>query len=126
MDLNRKELIGRLTADPKQLDFTTGIGASFTVATSYTYEKNGEKVEKATFHNCLASNKLAEIIMKFCKKGSKVYVAGRDEQQTYQKDNGEKKISYQLKVMDFIALDTKPKTDSIVEDKEQSLDDFDF
>jgi len=126
MNLNRKEHIGRLTADPKELQFTAGIGASFTVATSYTYDRNGEKIEKATFHNCLASNKLAEIIIKYCKKGSKVYVAGRDEQQTYQKDNGEKKVSYQLKVQDFIALDSKPKTDTIVEDKEPSIDDFDF
>lgn len=116
MDHNRSQFIGRFTDAPKKLEKDDKIGASFTVASSYRY-KNGEKdVEISTFMNSVVWGKLAEITLKFCKKGSQVYVAGRLQQETYQKEDGTKRVTYKLIVNELISFDKKETVENSPED----------
>ena len=80
-DLNRWYGIGRLTADPA-LTYTQG-GASvakFSIASSYTYAKDGAKKETTSFFNCVAWEKTGEIIAQYVKKGQRIAIEGRLQQ----------------------------------------------
>ncbi len=80
MDLNKVQLIGRLTRDPEVKTTPGGSQvASFSVATgfSWTDKESGQKKEQTEFHNVVAWRKLAEIIGQYLKKGSQIYNEGR-------------------------------------------------
>lgn len=79
MDLNSVVLIGRLTRDA-ELKFTNaGKGvASFSLAV------NGYKKDEVHFVNCQKWN--AEKLASFLKKGKRVSVVGRLEQQRWEKN----------------------------------------
>ncbi|EKE01871.1 MAG: hypothetical protein ACD_21C00031G0001, partial [uncultured bacterium] len=64
MDLNKVMLIGRVTKDPDVRTLQTGQAvASFSIATNRQWkDAQGQKQEKAEFHNIVAWRKLAEII----------------------------------------------------------------
>lgn len=96
--LNRVDLIGnvgRLEVTSKgELKI-----ANFSIATSEKY--NG--TEKTTWHNCVAFGKLADVIEKYSGKGQKVFVSGKLDTQTYEK-NGEKRTSTKIVVHEFTML----------------------
>jgi len=67
---NRVQLIGHLGNDPEIKTFEGGkIKAKFSMATSEYYKKeNGEKVTETQWHNIVAWNGTAKIIVKLFKK----------------------------------------------------------
>jgi single-strand DNA-binding protein len=79
MDLNKVQIIGRLTRDPEVRTTPNGAQvASFSVATSFNWtDQSGQKKEQTEFHNVVAWRKLAEIIGQYVKKGSQIYIEGR-------------------------------------------------
>jgi len=86
--VNKVILIGNLGADPEVHTFDDGgTVVNFNVATSENWKdkKTGEKVEKTEWHRVKAFGKLAEICAAYLKKGSKVYVEGKNETRKYQK-----------------------------------------
>lgn len=110
MNLNRAELIGRVTRDPELRALTSGSSVcSFGIATNYSYnDKSGQKVEKVSFHNCTIFGKGAEIFSKYVTKGQEVYVAGRLEYQEWEKKDGGKGEKTVIMVEDF-QFGQKPK-----------------
>lgn len=94
-DLNRATLIGNVTKDP-QLRYT-GKGTaviSFSIATNRSMQnEDGSYKDLPTFHNIVAWSKLAERIAKVVTKGKKIYVEGRIENRSYEKDGVTKYIS---------------------------------
>lgn len=88
MGLNKTQLIGRLKADPVVRKNENGEMASFTIATNETYYDNEGKIkEKTEWHKVVAFNNKAKQCKKFLKKGSRVYIEGRNNTRSYQKDN---------------------------------------
>lgn len=98
MYLNKLQLIGRLTADP-QLRYTASsmTVCTFSIATSFSYERNGERKENVEFHNCEAWDKLAESIGRHMTKGSLVYIEGRLRTESWDGECGKK--HYRVKVV---------------------------
>jgi single-strand DNA-binding protein len=94
-DLNRATLIGNVTKDP-QLRYT-GKGTaviSFSMATNRSMQnEDGSYKDLPTFHNVVAWSKTAERLAKVLGKGKKVYVEGRIENRSYEKDGVTKYIS---------------------------------
>ena len=90
MNLNKAQLIGRITNDPEMKALPSGTPVvKFGLATNRVYKtKDGEKKEVAQFHNCVAFGKLAEIIGQWAKKGQEVYVDGRIEYRSWDKKDG--------------------------------------
>ncbi len=89
MSLNRHEIIGRLGKDPEIRHLENGSTvASFSVATSMTWKdrNTGEKREKTEWHNCVIWGELAEVVEKYVKKGDQIYLAGRSETRSWEKD----------------------------------------
>jgi single-strand DNA-binding protein len=98
MSVNKVILIGNLGGDPEFKDVGTGL-AKFTMATSETYKtKDGEKKTETQWHNVSAWGKLAEIVSKYLKKGSKVYVEGKLTYHMVEDADGNKKYFTEIKI----------------------------
>ncbi len=109
MDLNKATIIGRLTADPESRTTPNGQSVvSLTVATNFSWtDGNGQKQDKAEFHNIVAWRKLAEIMSQYLKKGSKVYIEGRLQTRSWEDQNGNKKYRTEIIADNMIMLDSK-------------------
>lgn len=85
--LNKVQLIGFLGSDP-EVRYTTEQEAiaRVRIATSETWKKNGEKHEKTEWHNVVLFGKLGEIAGEHLKKGSLVYIEGRLQTRSWEKD----------------------------------------
>lgn len=113
MNLNKVMLIGNLTRDPELKTTPTGDSvASFSIATNFTWKnKDGQKQEKAEFHNIVAWRKLAEIIGQYLKKGSKIYIEGRLQTRNWEDQNGAKHYRTEIIADNMIMLDSKGQGD---------------
>ena len=99
--INKVTLIGAVGQDPETRFTAAGLAvASFSLATS---EKRKDKDEVTQWHNCVAFGKLAEIVQQYIVKGSKLYVEGTIQYQTYEKD-GEKRMATKIVVNDISML----------------------
>lgn len=90
MNLNKVQLIGRLTRDPEMR--TTPSGQTVTtigLATGRTWvDKSGQKQEKTEFHNIVMWGRLAEIAGQYLTKGQEAYIEGRLETRSYTGKDG--------------------------------------
>jgi len=119
MNLNKVQLIGRLTKDPELKALQSGAKvAKFGLATNHTYKKDdGTKVENVSFHNIVVFGKSAEIIAQYSKKGAELYVDGRIEYRSWDKKEGGKGYATEI-VVDNFQLGAKAKGTAIEEKKE--------
>ena len=86
MDLNKTEVIGRLTGD-MVLEYTAGSGAAigkFSIAVDHMKKKDGSV--ETSFFNCKAFGKLAENLNPYLKKGKQVCICGYFKQDRWEKD----------------------------------------
>lgn len=85
--LNKVFLIGHLGQDP-ELRYTASGDAicRFSLATSEKYTKNGESVEKTEWHRIVAWTKLAEICGQYLTKGKQVFIEGKLQTTSWEKD----------------------------------------
>ncbi len=88
MYLNKAMIYGNLTRDPEKRALPSGQSVvSFGVATNRSYtDKDGKKQEIAEFHNVVAFGKLADVMGQWLKKGRPVYIEGRLQTQSWEKD----------------------------------------
>lgn len=109
MNLNKAMIIGNLTRDPEVRTTPQGTSvASFSVATNFVWtDANGQKQERAEYHNVVAWRKLAEIIGQYLKKGSKVYIEGRLQTRDWVGQDGAKKYRTEIIAENMIMLDSK-------------------
>jgi single-strand DNA-binding protein len=108
--LNKVMLMGNLGNDP-EVRSTPGGGrvASFSLATSRTWnDQSGTKQEKTEWHKCIAWNqgtqKLADVVEQYCKKGKPVYVEGTIEYRQWQDKEGQTRYSTEIRVRELILL----------------------
>jgi single-strand DNA-binding protein len=89
MDLNRVTLIGNLSTEPEQKQLATGRSVTRTnLATNFVWKdrKTGEQKEKVDFHSIVAWNTIGDRIQKHLKKGDRIYVEGRLDHHSYEKE----------------------------------------
>lgn len=99
--INKLILLGAVGKDPEVRYTGEGLTiASFSLATS---EKRKDKEEVTQWHQCVSFGKLADIVKEYIKKGSKLYIDGTIQYQTYEKD-GEKKYATKIVVNDISML----------------------
>ena len=110
MDLNKVMLIGRSTNNlqVKTIESTGTPVVNFTVATNRKYKnKEGNMMEDAEYHRCVAYGKGAEVLGKYLVKGKRVYVEWRLRTRKRQDSEGAERFSTEIIVDSFIFLDTK-------------------
>lgn len=87
--VNKTILIGNLGSDPEIKTFDNGGKiATFSMATSEKWKNNdGTPGEHTEWHDVKVTfDKLADVVEKWVKKGSKLYVEGKIRTETWEKD----------------------------------------
>jgi single-strand DNA-binding protein len=87
--INKAILVGNLGKDPEMRYTAEGLAvANFNIATSDAWkDKNtGEKKERTEWHRIVAFGKLGEICGEYLSKGRQVYVEGRLQTRSWEKD----------------------------------------
>lgn len=90
MSLNKVLLIGNVGKDPEVRHLESGaVTASFSLATSERYkDRNGEVKDITEWHNIVCWRGLAEIVEKYVKKGTQLYIEGKIRTRSYQDRDG--------------------------------------
>ena len=99
--LNKVELIGTVGRAPEMKHFSGGsVKATFSMVTNESYKKKGEDewTEKATWHNIEMWGKRAEWAEKFVVKGTRLYIEGKLETDSWEDDDGNKRYKTFIKV----------------------------
>jgi single-strand DNA-binding protein len=106
MDLNKVQIIGRLTRDPEVRTTPNGANvASFSVATGLAWtDQSGQKKEQTEFHNVVAWRKLGDIVAQYLKKGSQVYIEGRLQTRSWEGQDGKKNYRTEIVAENMIML----------------------
>lgn len=102
LSLNKATLIGNLTRDVelKVLPSGKSVG-NFGLATNRVWkDKDGKKQEAVQFHNIVVFGPQAETLAQYCFKGHQIYIEGRIETRSWEKD-GEKKYTTEIVLENF-------------------------
>ncbi len=106
--INKVILVGLVGKDPevRYSQNATAI-ATFSLATNDQYKdkRTGEKIEKTSWHNCVAFGKNGELVGEYVRKGAKLYIDGSLDYQEYEKD-GVKKTITKITVRNFVMLNS--------------------
>jgi single-strand DNA-binding protein len=94
--MNKVILIGRAGKDAELADVNGKKKASFTVATSEYWKKDGERKELTTWHNVECWGPLAIICGQYVKKGTTVSVEGKIRNEQWEKDGVVNRRTYIL------------------------------
>jgi single-strand DNA-binding protein len=89
--INKVTLIGFLGRDPEVRYMPNGnqvVNVSIGTTDTWKDKETGEPKERTDWHRLVFFNKLAEIVAKYPKKGSQIYVEGSNRTRSYRK-NGE-------------------------------------
>lgn len=106
--MNKVILIGRLTRDP-EIRYSQGASstavASFSIAVDRRFKREGEP--DADFFNCTAFGKQAEFVERYLKKGVKMVVIGRIQNDNYTNKEGQKVFSTRIMVDEMEFAESK-------------------
>ena len=92
-DLNQCSFIGNLGKDPELKYFPSGdafVNVQIAVGRSWKDKSTGEKKEVTTWVPLSFNGPIAEIVGKYCKKGSKIFVQGEFNVRKYTQDGVDK------------------------------------
>ena len=116
--MNKIILVGRITKD-LELECTTNgtFFMRFNVACkSKQRDENGE--QKVDFFVCVAWRQTAELIKRYCKKGSLLQLSGSMGSRTYEKQDGTKQTIWEVNVEDVEFLSSSNEETGEKEKKE--------
>ncbi|HCN85214.1 MAG TPA: single-stranded DNA-binding protein [Sphingobacteriaceae bacterium] len=141
--INKVILVGHLGKDPEVRHLDGGVTvASFPLATSETFNKDGRKVEQTEWHNIVMWRGLADIASKYLQKGKLVYIEGKLRTRNFEDKEGHKKYATEVVAENFTMLgrksdfenntgnsgshDTTPKQEDAVDFTQEGGDDLPF
>jgi single-strand DNA-binding protein len=113
MSVNKVILVGNAGRDPevRYLDKNVAV-ANFTLATTdraYTTQNGIQVPERTEWHNIVAWRGLAEIAEKYIRKGSQLYIEGKIQTRSWEKD-GVKRYTTEIFADNIQLLGKKPET----------------
>ncbi len=114
MDLNKAQVIGRITQDLelKQTPNWQNV-LSFSIATNRNWtDSTWNKQEQVEFHNVVLWGKLAEIAMQYLWKWRRVFIEGRLQTRTWEAQDGTKRYKTEIVWENMIMLDSKSEWSS--------------
>jgi len=93
MALNKVMLIGNVGKDPEPRHLENGtMFVTIAVATTERYkDRNGEVKEQTEWHNVVCWRNIAEIVEKYVRKGTQIYVEGKLRSRNWEDQNGQKR-----------------------------------
>ena len=111
MTLNKVMLIGNVGKDPDPRHLDNGIMiVTITVATTERFkDRNGEVKEQTEWHNVVCWRSLAEIVEKYVRKGTQVFVEGKLRSRSWEDQNGQKRYVTEIVADTLRLLGRKPE-----------------
>lgn len=96
MSLNKVMLIGNVGQDPEVRYLDNGAPgakvATFRLATTERYkDRSGELKENTEWHNIVAWRSTADVVEKYVRKGTQLYIEGRLRNRSWDDQNGNKR-----------------------------------
>ncbi len=103
---NKVQLIGRLGQDPEIVTFNDGNKmAKFSLATDDSYkDKNGNKVERAYWHNIVVKNGLVKVVEEYVTKGQEIAIEGKLTNRVWEDKDGNKRYVTEVVCNEFLML----------------------
>ncbi|MCO4293385.1 single-stranded DNA-binding protein [Solitalea sp. MAHUQ-68] len=112
--INKVILVGHLGKDPELRHLEGGVKvASFPLATSETYTKDGKKIEQTEWHNIVMWRGLADIAEKFLVKGKLVYIEGKLRTRSWEDKEGHKRYQTEIVADNFTMLGRKSDNEPV-------------
>lgn len=106
--MNKVILMGRLTRDP-EVRYSQGENASaiarFSLAVDRRFKRDGDA--EADFFNCTAFGRQAEFVERYLKRGTKMVVTGRIQNNNYTNRDGQKVYGVQIIVEELEFAESK-------------------
>ena len=111
MTVNKAILLGRIAAKPKLKRTKTGLPfCTFNVGTSDSHRgQNGERTTVILWHQVAVFGVLSEKCVKFLKKGSSVYVEGKNNPRTWIDKRGLMHYGHEVVAEQVKFLSRRPK-----------------
>ncbi len=125
MDLNKVQLIWRATSDleVKTIESSWTSVVNFTVVTNRKFKnRDGNSIEEAEFHRCVAYGKWAEVLWEYVNKWKRIYIEWRLRTRKWQDTEGRDRYSTEIIVDNFIFLDSKSSNNNS-NNNEENFDD---
>jgi single-strand DNA-binding protein len=109
--LNKVTLIGNLGKDPEVQTLEGNIKvAKFSLATSESYKDDkGQTHSHTEWHSIVLWRGLAELAEKYTRKGSLVYIEGKNKTRSYDDKQGVKRYVTEIIAEEILLLDKKPE-----------------
>ena len=103
--VNKVILVGHLGKDPeiRYLEGNVSV-ASFPLATSETFNKDGRRVEQTEWHNIVLWRGLADVAVKYLSKGKLVYIEGKLRTRSYEDKEGVRRYTTEIVAESFNLL----------------------
>lgn len=103
---NKVQLIGRLGQDPEIVNFTDGNKmAKFSLATDDSYkDKNGNKVERAYWHNIIVRGGLVKVVENYVTKGKEIAIEGKLTNRSFEDKEGNKRYVTEIVCNELLML----------------------
>ena len=103
---NKVQLIGRLGQDPEIVNFEDGNKmAKFSIATDDSYkDKNGQKVERAYWHNIVVKGGLVKVVENYVTKGQEIAVEGKLTNRSWEDKDGNKRYMTEIICNELLML----------------------
>jgi single-strand DNA-binding protein len=106
--VNKVIIAGRLGKDPELKVLPNGNQVcSFSLATSDSWVKDGQKQERTEWHRVVAWGKTAEICGKYLKKGSSTLIEGKLATRSWDDPQGQKRYVTEIIAESMQFLDSK-------------------
>ena len=103
---NKVQLIGRLGQDPEIVTFKSGDKiAKFSLATDDSYkDKDGNKVERAYWHNIIVNGGLVNVVEEYITKGKEIIVEGKLTNRSWDDKDGTKRYITEVLCNELLML----------------------
>lgn len=120
--MNKVILMGNLTRDP-EISYSSGDNsmaiARFSLAVNRRFSRQGN--DEVDFFNCTAFRQQAEFVEKYFKKGSRMLVSGRIQNDNYTNRNGEKVYSVSI-IVEEVEFGSRKNDDNSFNTNSQGFD----
>jgi single-strand DNA-binding protein len=107
--MNRVYLIGRVGGTPEVKELSNTKVAKFSLATSESYKKDGEKITDTTWHNLVFWGKQCDTIKEYVNKGDLLAVEGKIQVRQYKDKDGVNHWATEIVCDKFEMLGNKEK-----------------
>jgi len=107
--MNKIQFIGRSTKDLELKISSKGVAYT---TISIAVDDRGNEKQPVDFFDIKAFGKVADILVKFVKKGTQLFIEAKAKQNVYEKEDGTKNYTIDFVLNEFELLGSKPNDET--------------